>query len=107
MEADALFCSKCSNLFKAFISEIFDVEVNSDPVQKKFESDESDFHSKDIVIDGSQQKLSENERKQRFLLYWTSTTIISTSTSTTYTVTSTLATLECTPSNFAYSSCGK
>ena len=45
-----------------------------------------------------------SERAARFLMYWTTSTKVSTSTS--YTVTSILGTLECTPSNFAYSSCG-
>ena len=43
-------------------------------------------------------------REGRFLLYWATTT--STSTTTTYTGTSTIASLECTPSSFTINSCG-
>merc|ERR1712106_363499 len=46
----------------------------------------------------------DSERAGKFLLYWMTTT--STSTSTTYSSTSTLASLLCTPSNFAISLCG-
>ena len=42
-------------------------------------------------------------REGRFLLYWATTTL--TSTSTSYTGTSTIASLECTPSSYTISSC--
>merc|ERR1712025_844610 len=51
-------------------------------------------------LDGS----VDSERAGKFLLYWMTTT--STSTSTTYSSPSTVASLECTPSNFAISVCG-
>merc|ERR1719384_487155 len=44
------------------------------------------------------------DRNAKFLVYWLTTT--STSTSTTYSTTSTLASLECTPSGFSLSVCG-
>ena len=47
--------------------------------------------------------LVESERQGRGLLYWATTTDISTS--TTYTGTSTLASLMCTPSGFTLSEC--
>ena len=50
-----------------------------------------------------QSSHSDRLREGRFLLYWATTTL--TSTSTTYTGTSTIASLECTPSSFTISSC--
>ena len=47
--------------------------------------------------------LVENERAGRGILYWATSTDISTS--TTYTGTSTLASLNCTPSGFTLSEC--
>ena len=47
--------------------------------------------------------LGSSERDGRGLLYWTTSTDISTS--TTYTGTSTLASLNCTPSGFTLSEC--
>merc|ERR1719384_2444845 len=53
----------------------------------------------------SQVEMEEGEdRNAKFLVYWLTTT--STSTSTTYSTTSTLASLECTPSGFSLSVCG-
>merc|ERR1712156_737574 len=48
---------------------------------------------------------SEHEREGKFLLYWKTTT--SPSTPTSYTATTTLQALECTPSGFGLSECGK
>ena len=50
-----------------------------------------------------QSSQSDRLREGRFLLYWATTTL--TSTSTTYTGTSTIASLECTPPSFTISSC--
>merc|ERR1712066_1154957 len=44
-------------------------------------------------------------RKPRFLIYWMTTTSLSTLTS--YTTTVTVASLACTPSNFGHSECGR
>merc|ERR1712066_302866 len=63
-----------------------------------------DDHEKlenDEELESSQ---NEAERQGKFLLYWRTTSL--TSTTTTYTGTSTIASLECTPSNFAVRSCG-
>ena len=49
--------------------------------------------------------MNDAARKGKFLLYWKTTTL--TSTSTSYTVTYSLGTLECTPSGFTLSACGK
>merc|ERR1711953_357078 len=45
-----------------------------------------------------------DSRKGRFLVYWMTTTSVSTSSS--YTTTLTVASLTCTPSSFAFSLCG-
>ena len=54
--------------------------------------------------DNKEDYVDENMREARFALYWKTTTL--TSSTTTYTATSTLASLVCTPSMFAYSVCG-
>ena len=53
------------------------------------------------ALDGSES----NARNGRFLVYWMTTTSVSTLTS--YTTTLTVASLTCTPSSFALSLCGK
>ena len=58
-----------------------------------------DVEENEILSGQSEQ----NFRDGRFLLYFRTTSLISTS--TTYTGTSKLATLECTPSFFTVSSC--
>ena len=61
-----------------------------------------DILPSDPVLDSG---LSEDtERGARFALYWKTTTL--TSSTTTYTSTSTLASLFCTPSIFAFNECG-
>ena len=57
--------------------------------------------SEEEELEGGQEK---EERPGRGLLYWATSTDISTS--TTYTGTSTLASLACTPSAFTLSECG-
>ena len=47
--------------------------------------------------------MRENKREARFMMYWKTNSL--TSTTTTYTGTSKLASLECTPSNFELKSC--
>merc|ERR1712200_44195 len=62
--------------------------------------------SRDIHIQPSADKAaSSGSREGKFLLYWMTTT--STTTTTSYTSTVTLSSLECTPSNFVFSACGK
>ena len=60
----------------------------------------------DPVLDEVLGTINEKDtgRAARFLRYWTTST--TTSTSTSYTATSILGTLECTPTNFIYNSCG-
>ena len=58
------------------------------------DENEERFESDDLHILSSK----ETERDGKFLLYWRTTTL--TSTSTTYTVTHSLKALECTPSGF-------
>ena len=54
--------------------------------------------------DKMEDSQEETVRAARFALYWKTTTL--TSSTTTYTATSTLASLYCTPSVFAFSLCG-
>ena len=58
----------------------------------------------DDAIESSQNKANP-DRQGKFLLYWMTTTL--TSTTTSYTATSTLASLECTPTSWSLSQCGK
>ena len=69
--------------------------------------DEDDILSEELdqneaLVDSG---MNDAARKGKFLLYWKTTTL--TSTSTSYTVTYSLGTLECTPSGFTLSACGK
>ena len=63
--------------------------------------DDKEKLENDDELESSQ---TEAERQGKFLLYWRTTSL--TSTTTTFTSTSTIASLECTPSNFAVRSCG-
>jgi len=64
-------------------------------------SDEAEDNLEDSpLVEPSQD---ENGRKGRFLVYWMTTTSVSTSSS--YTTTLTVASLTCTPSSFAFSLC--
>merc|ERR1712020_614757 len=65
----------------------------SDEVEDNFEDS--------ALVEPSQD---ENGRSGRFLVYWMTTTSVSTSSS--YTTTLTVASLTCTPSSFAFSLCG-
>merc|ERR1712088_1029066 len=62
----------------------------------------SSFDSDPKLESGAEDPIT-SDRDGRFLLYWLTTT--STSTTTIYTGTSTLATLNCTPSGFTVSAC--
>jgi len=69
--------------------------------------DEDDILSEELdqneaLVDSG---MNDAARKGKFLLYWKTTTL--TSTSTSYTVTYSIGTLECTPSGFTLSACGK
>ena len=74
----------------------------SDPVrlQSGLGEDNMEAHMEDNM----EASMEENARAARFALYWKTTTL--TSSTTTYTATSTLASLYCTPSVFAFSLCG-
>ena len=82
----------------------------SDPVrlQSGLGEDNIEAHMEDNIEasmeDNMEASMEENARAARFALYWKTTTL--TSSTTTYTATSTLASLYCTPSVFAFSLCG-
>ena len=74
------------------------------------EKDEDDilaeeFEREENLLDSGLIDASGNDRKGKFLLYWKTTTL--TSTTTSFSSTTTLGTLECTPSGFTLSLCGK
>jgi len=75
-----------------------DMEVT--PSRSKEGLEQEQLENEDELQSGK----TEAERQAKFLLYWRTTSL--TSTTTTYTGTSTLASLECTPSNFGLQSCG-
>ena len=60
------------------------------------------FSEDEEVLSGKTD--SQTDRDPKFLLYWMTTT--STSTTTSYTATSTIASLECTPSGYTINACG-
>jgi len=69
-----------------------------------YEDDKVDIENmegEDLVESG----MTDSKRQGKFLLYWATTTLSSTTTS--YTATSTLASLNCTPTSFSISQCGK
>ena len=68
--------------------------INRSVEDEDMDEDEERFESDDLKIFSSK----ETERDGKFLLYWKTTTL--TSTSTSYTVTHSLKALECTPSGF-------
>merc|ERR1712223_1711065 len=73
------------------------------------EKDEDDilaveFEREENLLDSGLIDASGNDRKGKFLLYWKTTTL--TSTTTSFSSTTTLGTLECTPSGFTLSLCG-
>merc|ERR1712128_114021 len=80
--------------------------ILSQPVEEDVERKEiSPSLIADEIIDGIEDVesgMKESERDGRFLLYWATTT----STTTSFTSTSTIATLNCTPANYAVSQCG-
>merc|ERR1712095_11883 len=72
-----------------------DYEVN--PVSRE---------ARDIHIQSSDEKaVTGGSREGKFLMYWMTTT--STTTATSFSSTVTLSAVECTPSNFIFSACGK
>merc|ERR1712018_521418 len=81
---------------------VIDSEIKRDA---EFDLDGVTKHNGDV--ESSKDELSEveaaqtNEREGKFLLYWMTTT----STSTTYTATTTVSSLDCTPSGFVISNC--
>merc|ERR1711936_522780 len=82
---------------RALQTALGDFNIKSSPVDSINEDD------KELELESGVKNKS-NDRDGRFLLYWMTTT--STSTSTSYPSTSTLASLECTPSGFAINLCG-
>merc|ERR1719270_768226 len=94
-------CKKKKRRYISEIPEIAESGLMIDPkaVESEPEDEVENENYKDLVKSGQ----SEYEREGKFLLYWKTTT----STSTSYTATTTLQALECTPSGFGLSECGK
>merc|ERR1719323_228093 len=67
--------------------------------------EEENMKEEDLALEGGEEEevVDSHLRKARFLVYWMTTTSISTS--LTYTTTLTVASLTCTPSSFALSKC--
>ena len=84
-------------------TEIWDdekVAIKSTGVQPEEDSENKNSGVASGLLEEEEQK----KRDARFLLYWATSTV--TTTSTSYTSTSTLASIECTPSSFTISQCG-
>merc|ERR1712079_630460 len=77
------------------------VEASATQWAEKDEEDilAEEFEREENLLDSGLIDASGNDRKGKFLLYWKTTTLTSTTT--------TLGTLECTPSGFTLSLCGK
>jgi len=67
--------------------------------------EEENMKEEDLALEGGEEEevVDSHLRKARFLVYWMTTTSVSTS--LTYTTTLTVASLTCTPSSFALSKC--
>merc|ERR1712004_932276 len=67
--------------------------------------EEENMKEEDLTLEGGEEEevVDSHLRKARFLVYWMTTTSVSTS--LTYTTTLTVASLTCTPSSFALSKC--
>merc|ERR1712130_284126 len=91
---------------KRAIADIREIEgeISPAPIQKLSESEDEDMEIEDDFVAGGINE--DTDRGGKFLLYWMTTTL--TSTTTSYTVTQTLSALECTPAaGFSLTACGK
>jgi len=80
-------------------TEIEDLEIDPNRISPSaLENEEED----DELISSSMKDEEIKPRDPRFLLFWAT----STTTSTSYSSTSTLATLDCTPTSYSLSACG-
>lgn len=82
--------------------DVEDVVIPSPSATKWDEDDILREEQNEGLVDSG---MNDAARKGKFLLYWKTTTL--TSTSTSYTITYSIGTLECTPSGFTLSACGK
>merc|ERR1712079_894590 len=89
------------------LNSLFPVSPSSTQWEEKDEDDilAEEFEREENLLDSGLIDASGNDRKGKFLLYWKTTTL--TSTTTSFSSTTTLGTLECTPSGFTLSLCGK
>merc|ERR1712115_194105 len=73
--------------------------------QRSFDAEDESYllHQKISQLESGAEDPTTSERDGRFLLYWLTTT--STSTTTIYTGTSTIASLDCTPSGYTVKEC--
>merc|ERR1712223_747972 len=81
---------------------LLEYDIESSQVRKEDESTAED--DDEALESGITDDDEEKQRNARFLLYWATTT--STTTTTSITGTSTLASIECTPSSFTINECG-
>merc|ERR1712004_492498 len=79
----------------------FDPEYAAKIQPSSISDDVEDILEESALVEPSKEN---DSRKGRFLVYWMTTTSVSTSSS--YTTTLTVASLTCTPSSFAFSLCG-
>merc|ERR1712170_175041 len=70
-----------------------------------YDDDKVDFENNMEGEEMVESGMTDSKRQGKFLLYWATTTLSSTTTS--YTATSTLGSLNCTPTSYSISQCGK
>merc|ERR1712038_1946180 len=83
------------------LGDLADIQIASSAVLR--DGVDNDTEEEELLRSG-QEDAASRDRDGRFLLYWMTTT--STSTTTSYTSTTTIGSLECTPSGFTVSLCG-
>merc|ERR1712102_3084 len=95
----------CTRKKRAIVDDADDKPVLIEPENVRVHRD-IDEETEDAILNSGIQEDDEESRRRdaRFLLYWATSTV--TSTTTSYTSTSTLATLECTPTSYSLSICG-
>ena len=86
--------------YNTILNAEYDIESSQVRTEDKLTAEDEDEALESGLTDDDEEK----QRNARFLLYWATTT--STTTTTSITGTSTLASIECTPSSFTINECG-
>merc|ERR1719220_1240637 len=105
MTTNAALTTACGKRRKRFANDFVPLDGNIDPsrlsnIDVESVDEEADY---DSVISDSKNSVEESKREGRFLVYWLTTTSLSTFSS--YTATWTIGSLVCTPSDYTMNEC--